>query len=575
MLQAAASFQNQLKRHENKTYCSGNPPRNITKPMLHSSRRRSPFKKVHEESRRDRCEVCFQRFSKYYLTAHYFTHTDEKRYECVLCGKGFVNRSYASRHVKRVHPRWKGSPGIIRDINNQSRDGAERIEIGGSQRGRRRCADCFMTFFTHTEYAVHTTLGHMSPSEPPEAPHDCAGFSKGGSPDTQRQQYGAAATSGTTTVSYKCAICHKTVSTPSELIRHLNKHSQKLTDPRLLSQAPCLGGRYQCLVCGLTKPSMHTLRKHLLRHASVNIFQCPLCSKWFKTPYTFINHLKLHVPHRESYCCTICSKELGSKRGLILHTKTLHSKDGEKERCEVCLKIMSKTSLLTHCYLHTGERSCKCKICRKQTNTRKSALRHVKQHHPELKQPSEAVVRCNALTQASQQWRRCKVLRNETARCAVCRLQCNSQMDYVVHAVMAHLTSTSSKEGTGPYKRLTVQGIHDGDCTFEEDYSARVLPYKCVVCPENFEHSWELIQHLHGHDSEPLDPAVLANANLPCGGFQCPICDHTLNSRSSLTIHFGIHREVTPDDIPSYHCITASHVVSPSVRSQGAVGTGG
>ncbi|XP_064481828.1 uncharacterized protein LOC135394782 isoform X2 [Ornithodoros turicata] len=54
--------------------------------------------------------------------------------------------------------------------------------------------------------------------------------------------------------------------------------------------------------------------------------------------------------------------------------------------------------------------------------------------------------------------------------------------------------------------------------------SSIVNPYKCVVCPDSFVSTTEIIKHLRGHDEKPEDPRVLLEAELSDGRYQCKIC---------------------------------------------------
>ncbi|XP_057670681.1 zinc finger protein interacting with ribonucleoprotein K-like isoform X2 [Diorhabda carinulata] len=62
--------------------------------------------KTHTDPKPHRCHLCPRAFHiKGNLQAHIYTHTNEIRYKCDVCGKGFIQMSNLMRHRVKIHQR--------------------------------------------------------------------------------------------------------------------------------------------------------------------------------------------------------------------------------------------------------------------------------------------------------------------------------------------------------------------------------------------------------------------------------------------------------------------------------------
>ena len=138
--------------------------------------------------------------------------------------------------------------------------------------------------------------------------------------------------------------------------------------------------KYVCEYCGNDFLSKDTLEKHFGFHASNNfeLIRCDLCLLLFTNKVALEEHRKVHFVERIE--CTLCTHRFTNDRKLRCHmeryhspnTKTVPAKnasgsaDGKKSGrasflCNICGKSMTtKTSLISHNRLHSGEKPYKC-----------------------------------------------------------------------------------------------------------------------------------------------------------------------------------------------------------------------
>ena len=113
--------------------------------------------------------------------------------------------------------------------------------------------------------------------------------------------------------------------------------------------------------------------------AQVEVSQCDICQKSYKTS-TIARHIsRMHGKNRQWFKCEICDKELCSPSALKKHILTQHENDPvQKFTCEVCFKeYRTKFDLNKHRKSHVEkEESRLCTICNIKYKTRTSFRLH-------------------------------------------------------------------------------------------------------------------------------------------------------------------------------------------------------
>ncbi|XP_064481833.1 zinc finger protein Xfin-like isoform X2 [Ornithodoros turicata] len=531
-VKSALSFVKHMKRQHSKGYCC----KKCGKQFSSAGSCKHHMKRRH--NRKERCEVCFKVVHKSYLERHYFLHTKEVSFECVLCSEKFILHDYAAKHLRKDHPEVEDPNLFIQEcrqteINDDDEKNEEQHET---------CHICKAEFVSHWEYVVHVTLGHLTSSLQDGV------ISRGTKCQGKRGTSRKPRISPSHEISsdkeplYKCVVCPEAFVKPSDFLEHLHGHAPEPQDPRLLSEARLPNGQRQCLICGTTMDFLSQLRMHLMGHSSKELFPCPLCSKPFKTPYAFLHHLEKHSTGRKLHHCTICDRGFLTKFYLSTHAKVAHSKDKNKTRCEVCFMVISRQDELRHYYKHTGENLCACTICGKQLSSRTIAISHVKRFHPEVEHPVKSIRRYKESPSIEKEFQKKQDKRKKDRKCDICLIECRSRTDYVVHTIMGHGTRPNLEGSASDVCGRSVvnkrRGAHNADAA---SGSSVVNPYKCVVCPDSFVSTTEIVSHLRGHDEKPEDPRVLLEAELSDGRYQCKICQHISKTKHNFAVHFNSH----------------------------------
>ncbi|XP_052061305.1 zinc finger protein ZFAT-like [Mytilus californianus] len=109
----------------------------------------------------------------------------------------------------------------------------------------------------------------------------------------------------------------------------------------------------------------------------LSLYTCTVCNKIFKT----LSHMRLHcLIHTDlkPFVCTKCNYSTNSKGNLYTH---MRKHTGQFYKCRNCdFKSVNKTHLLEHEATHSGQKA-KCDICKRDYNTVKSLINHVRKYH--------------------------------------------------------------------------------------------------------------------------------------------------------------------------------------------------
>ncbi|XP_059056385.1 zinc finger and BTB domain-containing protein 17-like [Achroia grisella] len=110
-------------------------------------------------------------------------------------------------------------------------------------------------------------------------------------------------------MSLTCGICGYQVYKNSLLLRHQRRvhlNERNLT----------------CHICNMELFANGDLKKHLVKHNPVKIFECAHCQKKYPRRTTFVQHLKIHMGDKK--VCPICEQRFVQKASLNCHMIMYH-----------------------------------------------------------------------------------------------------------------------------------------------------------------------------------------------------------------------------------------------------------
>ncbi|XP_045597301.1 uncharacterized protein [Procambarus clarkii] len=337
-----------------------------------------------------RCPFCAKEFSKNFdLQQHIRSHTGEKPFQCIVCGRAFTQKSNVKKHMAthRVWPSGSLSDTLPKDpikklmMSSSTIDMVPQIDL--LEEGVLKeevlvddsyvCQFCGHSLDSYVELRTHMKLhAHQKVYKCIQKNCELAFDDLDSFLDHIRTH--------DRDLQYRCHTCSKVFSSLNTLGYHQYEHSvypqsKKAIGPSYFRCTKCMNKyasaealehhlrtsshHYPCKQCGKIFTSERLLRRHLHVHGTVNLFTCAQCSKEFKSEYSLKLHQLIHTgekPFECHLCKTAFNRRDKLKRHMLIH-------EAKKFKCPFrstvgCQKEFSRPDKLRlHMMTHAGGRA--------------------------------------------------------------------------------------------------------------------------------------------------------------------------------------------------------------------------
>uniref|UniRef100_G3NLN0 C2H2-type domain-containing protein n=1 Tax=Gasterosteus aculeatus aculeatus TaxID=481459 RepID=G3NLN0_GASAC len=338
-----------------------------------------------------KCNFCDKIFSKNFdLQQHIRSHTGEKPFQCIVCGRAFAQKSNVKKHMQ-THKVWPmGAASTV-----------SRLPI------------TVKVIPVAAEVPAHPEHGREEATQdgPPQAHAQV--------PSNQDQQC-QAQTKQIVVIdsSYQCQFCASKFKTYFQLKSHLTQHKGEQVYKCVLKSCSQTFQKldqflehirthqeqltYRCHLCSKVFPSLFELGVHQYSHCfcpqqsarkETSIYRCVKCQSRYSTQEALEQHL-LTASH--SFPCPHCQKVFPCERYFRRHLPT-HGVGG-RFKCQICKKAFKTEHYLKlHTRIHSGEKPYKCSLCEAMFNRKDKVKRHMLIHEPfkKYKCPFRTHVGCN------------------------------------------------------------------------------------------------------------------------------------------------------------------------------------
>ena len=251
------------------------------------------------------CEFCGEDFntgahnaySKY--EEHYYTHVEQKPFQCTVCSKGFVRKQELNKH-QVIHTTEYAPQECLQCGSVFASVELLRKHTRKHERPSWSCPKCSRQFVRQALFNQHVLICQK------EIACEICGKVFQCLTKNIKYRYQEHMFIHTGEKPYKCQFCERAFRDRSTRKKHERTHT---------GEKP-----YQCTMCEKAFSQLKLLRNHIFTHTGEKPFGCELCDLRFAKQCNLKYHMRVHTKEKP-YTCHLCNKSFTQSGTYYKHMR--------------------------------------------------------------------------------------------------------------------------------------------------------------------------------------------------------------------------------------------------------------